>query len=54
MKYIASARCATHSHVQHAQSLIKPSPWRMPRLTQKLSARRFYVNPRRAGQLREQ
>ena len=48
MKHITAVRGAlstsTHSH----SSLVKPAPWRMPKLTQKLSARRFYVNPRRA------
>lgn len=51
MKYTAAQRRAPNHSAQSSSSLVKPAPWRMPKLTQKLTARRFYVNPRRATQL---
>lgn len=41
-------RASTNSAHHTNSSLVKPAPWRMPKLTRKLDARRFYVNPRRA------
>lgn len=49
MKHFAQMdRASTTSAHHNNSSLVKPAPWRMPKLASKLDARRFYVNPRRA------